>query len=87
MHRDLKPGNLLLNENYELKIADFGTAKSVDSSTSEGSGRPDFRLTKCLSEKMDPLSPILKQKSQTSEESGESQLVGTENYLAPEVLA
>ena len=31
-HRDLKPDNLLLNSHYDLKIADFGTAKEEENS-------------------------------------------------------
>lgn len=28
IHRDLKPGNLLINQRGELKIADFGLARA-----------------------------------------------------------
>src|SRR5262249_7281561 len=30
VHRDIKPGNLLLDQNRDLKIADFGLAKPRD---------------------------------------------------------
>ena len=36
IHRDMKPSNLLLNSECELKVADFGLARSVASPESEG---------------------------------------------------
>ncbi|KAG8703599.1 hypothetical protein FRC08_002742 [Ceratobasidium sp. 394] len=40
IHRDLKPGNLLVNADCELKICDFGLSRGFDSTTNtdEGSG-------------------------------------------------
>jgi serine/threonine protein kinase len=35
VHRDLKPGNLLVNSDCELKICDFGLSRGFDS-TPEG---------------------------------------------------
>jgi len=35
LHRDLKPGNLLVNKNCDLKICDFGLARGVDLDSSQ----------------------------------------------------
>ena len=35
LHRDLKPSNCLLNSTCELKLCDFGLARSLDSAVSE----------------------------------------------------
>ena len=29
LHRDIKPGNLLIDQNYDVKICDFGMARSL----------------------------------------------------------
>jgi serine/threonine protein kinase len=41
IHRDLKPTNLLLNRDSELKISDFGIARSLADSMSRITGSPD----------------------------------------------
>jgi len=48
VHRDLKPGNLLLDENWHLVFTDFGTAKflnQTDEATKGASPATSFSFT------------------------------------------
>lgn len=44
IHRDLKPGNLLVNSDCELKICDFGLARGFKPA---GPGIDELRMTEC----------------------------------------
>lgn len=39
LHRDIKPGNILLNDDCEAKICDFGLARSIYSSNTSRHNR------------------------------------------------
>jgi len=69
LHRDLKPDNLLLDEDGELKIGDFGVAEiiSTDASkvrdqTSSGIGSPAFQAPELIASPTQQPAPPKKSK-------------------------
>jgi len=46
LHRDLKPGNLLVNKNCDLKICDFGLARGVDPGESGSQQLTEYVVTR-----------------------------------------
>ena len=43
MHRDIKPGNLLINKNCSIKICDFGLSREVPSFIKENHSMNVFK--------------------------------------------
>jgi serine/threonine protein kinase len=46
MHRDIKPGNLLLNKNCDLKICDFGLARGFDCENGTDLTKTEYVVTR-----------------------------------------
>lgn len=77
MHRDLKPANLLMNERWQLVLADFGTSKVLKDIEI---GNP-LGIKKSIS-----ANNMNADKQRTLLESQEQEFVGTEEYISPEAL-
>ena len=46
MHRDMKPGNVLINQDGETKIADFGLGKFLEGTINEDKDLTDMVVTR-----------------------------------------
>ncbi|CEM24782.1 unnamed protein product [Vitrella brassicaformis CCMP3155] len=58
MHRDLKPGNLLLGQGLTIKISDFGMTRSIQRTTTVagGGGTPNYMSPESLKDELEKLS-------------------------------
>ena len=89
-HRDLKPANFLLDENFHLKLVDFGTAKIQDPKTAR---RSTVKKSICVeiqdpedAEEDTPQKYIERNLNDAVNLKKKGTLVGTEDYIAPEIL-
>ena len=92
LHRDLKPGNILLDDNYQIKICDFGLARCVNKMEDDDvieekvvDNHRNIDKSKLLA-KGNALSKYTKKDSETAESTTSSSTVTTGGSKRPPML-
>jgi serine/threonine protein kinase len=88
VHRDLKPGNILFDSEYHVKLVDFATAKPMSHDLAKQIPRKSTKHSQQQAKYLSYLSDKDLGESQSPEcvEERTSSLVGTEEYIAPEIV-
>ena len=83
VHRDLKPGNIVLDSNYHIKLIDFATCKIFNKEIQAKIAA--FKVKNDLIKSMGFSDD--NELNNTTKDARMYSLVGTEEYLAPETLS
>ena len=81
LHRDLKPGNILLDHNYQIKICDFGLARCVHRETEDEIIEKVSEEKKIEKSKLDKHSEFLNKYTSSKSEMKEKEQFKDENNI------